>query len=61
MKLGALRLEDLPLLRESTDRECKLAQGQDGQGELPNDFWHERPSRRMRCAHTAVTSRCSKT
>lgn len=39
MKLGTLRLEDLPLLRESTDLECKLAQGQDGQGELPKDFW----------------------
>ena len=39
MKLGALRLEDLPLLRESTDLECKLAQGADGQGELPKDFW----------------------
>lgn len=34
-----LRLEDLPLLREATDLECKLAQGQDGQGELPKDFW----------------------
>ncbi|WP_374436898.1 RNA-binding domain-containing protein [Inhella sp.] len=39
MKLHALRPEDLPLLRESTDLECKLAQGQDGQGELPKDFW----------------------
>jgi len=39
MSAGALRPEDLPLLRESTDLECKLAQGQDGQGELPKDFW----------------------
>ena len=32
-------LEDLSLLRESADLECKLAQGQNGQGEIPKDFW----------------------
>ena len=32
-------LEDLSLLRESVDMECKLAQGKDGQGEIPKDFW----------------------
>lgn len=32
-------LEDLSLLRESVDLECKLAQGQNGQGEIPKDFW----------------------
>ena len=31
--------EDLSLLRESIDLECKLAQGQGGQGEIPKDFW----------------------
>jgi predicted HTH transcriptional regulator len=32
-------LEDLSLLRESIDLECKAAQGADGQGEVPKDFW----------------------
>ena len=32
-------LEDLSLLRESVDLECKLAQGQSGLGEVPKDFW----------------------
>ena len=32
-------LEDLSLLRESADLECKLAQGQNGHGEIPKDFW----------------------
>jgi ATP-dependent DNA helicase RecG len=32
-------VEDLQLLRESQDLECKLALGQGGQGELPKDFW----------------------
>lgn len=32
-------LEELDLLRESVDLECKLALGKDGQGELPHDFW----------------------
>lgn len=31
-------LEDLDALRESHELECKLAQGQDGQGEVPKDF-----------------------
>ena len=30
---------DLSLLAESVSLECKLAQGQDGKGELPRDFW----------------------
>lgn len=32
-------LEDLELLRETQELECKLAQGQHGQGEVPKDFW----------------------
>ena len=32
-------LEDLPLLAESVEVECKLAAGQDGRGKLPDDFW----------------------
>jgi predicted HTH transcriptional regulator len=32
-------LEDLHLLRESHELECKLAQGQNGQSEVPKDFW----------------------
>lgn len=32
-------LADLHLLRESVELECKLAQGQNGQGEVPKDFW----------------------
>ena len=32
-------LDDLALLRESHDLECKLAQGQNGHGEVPKDFW----------------------
>lgn len=32
-------LEDLALLRETVELECKLAQGQHGQGEVPKDFW----------------------
>ncbi len=32
-------LEDLSLLAETVELECKLAQGQDGKGELPKDFW----------------------
>lgn len=32
-------LDDLPLLAESVELECKLAQGQDGKGEVPKDFW----------------------
>lgn len=32
-------LEDISLLEESVELECKLAQGQDGSGEVPKDFW----------------------
>jgi predicted HTH transcriptional regulator len=32
-------LGDLSLLAESVELECKLAQGQDGKGEVPKDFW----------------------
>ena len=32
-------LADLSRLAESVDLECKLAQGQDGKGALPKDFW----------------------
>jgi ATP-dependent DNA helicase RecG len=32
-------LEDIGLLRESVDLECKLAAGRDGKGKLPKDFW----------------------
>jgi predicted HTH transcriptional regulator len=31
--------DDLAVLAESADLECKAAQGIDGQGELPADFW----------------------
>jgi predicted HTH transcriptional regulator len=30
---------DLAGLAESLDLECKAAQGRDGKGELPEDFW----------------------
>lgn len=32
-------LDDLGRLAETIDLECKLAQGQDGKGEIPKDFW----------------------
>lgn len=32
-------VNDLHLLAETAKLECKLAQGQDGKGELPKDFW----------------------
>lgn len=32
-------LEDISLLAESYDLECKTAGGKDGKGELPKDFW----------------------
>ncbi|MDM7480772.1 MAG: hypothetical protein P3W96_001975 [Halomonas sp.] len=32
-------LEDIVALRESVEVECKLAQGRDGKGALPWDFW----------------------
>ena len=33
------KLDDLELLRETVDFECKLAAGRDGQGAVPEDFW----------------------
>ena len=42
MTVNPLKVEtlgDLSLLRESVALECKLAQGQNGQGEIPKDFW----------------------
>jgi len=32
-------LDNISLLAEGFELECKLAQGQDGKGELPKDFW----------------------
>ena len=32
-------LNDLHVLTESVDIECKAAQGRDGRGEVPEDFW----------------------
>jgi ATP-dependent DNA helicase RecG len=32
-------LDDLHLLAETAELECKLGQGRDGKGELPKDFW----------------------
>lgn len=32
-------IEDLKLLRETVELECKLAAGRDGKGQLPDDFW----------------------
>lgn len=32
-------IEDIAALKESVDVECKLAQGKDGKGTLPKDFW----------------------
>jgi ATP-dependent DNA helicase RecG len=37
--MDSLSLEDLAALSESVDTECKAAQGRDGRGELPEDFW----------------------
>ena len=34
-----LTVEELIALGESSDLECKAAQGRDGRGELPEDFW----------------------
>jgi predicted HTH transcriptional regulator len=34
-----LTLEDLAVMAESVDLECKAAQGRDGRGELPRDVW----------------------
>ena len=35
----SLSLDDISLLAESVELECKAAQGHSGQGELPADFW----------------------
>lgn len=32
-------LDDLDIIRETIDLECKLAGGRDGKGALPEDFW----------------------
>lgn len=37
--LSITTLADINALRESSDIECKLAQGRDGQGRLPHDIW----------------------
>lgn len=37
--IGLKSLNDLFLLRESVSLECKLANGRDGKGALPEDFW----------------------
>jgi ATP-dependent DNA helicase RecG len=34
-----ISLDDVASMAESVDLECKAAQGRDGQGELPEDFW----------------------
>jgi len=34
-----IALDDVASMAESVDLECKAAQGRDGQGELPDDFW----------------------
>ncbi|WP_213959380.1 RNA-binding domain-containing protein [Variovorax sp. dw_954] len=34
-----LTVDDIATLAESVDVECKAAQGRDGRGELPDDFW----------------------
>ncbi|MBI4620624.1 MAG: putative DNA binding domain-containing protein [Desulfobacterales bacterium] len=37
--LEEMTLEDLAVMAESVDLECKAAQGRDGRGELPHDVW----------------------
>ena len=37
--MEAFSLDELSALAESVDVECKAAQGRDGKGELPEDFW----------------------
>lgn len=39
MMLDISCTEDIAALRESSEVECKLAQGRDGKGALPKDFW----------------------
>lgn len=31
--------DDIALLKEAVELECKLAQGRDGRGQIPDDFW----------------------
>jgi predicted HTH transcriptional regulator len=40
MAFNLQSLDDLSQLSETFELECKLAQGQDGKGEIPKDFWH---------------------
>jgi hypothetical protein len=42
-----LTLEDLAVMAESFDLECKAAQGWDGQGELPQDVWKSKIFQRV--------------
>ncbi|MGB0941234.1 MAG: helix-turn-helix domain-containing protein [Marinomonas sp.] len=37
--VSIVTLEDIATLRESSEVECKLAQGRDGKGQLPDDIW----------------------
>ncbi|MBI1292606.1 hypothetical protein GC173_15420, partial [bacterium] len=37
--IGITSINDLDLLRESVDLECKLAGGRDGLGAVPEEFW----------------------
>lgn len=39
MTFDLATLDDLTLLAETVELECKLAHGQDGKGEVPKDFW----------------------
>ena len=32
-------IEDISILKESSELECKLAQGRDGKGAIPKDMW----------------------
>ena len=34
-----MKIADIKFLKETHEIECKAAQGKDGQGALPNDFW----------------------
>ena len=37
--MATLNVQDLTLLAESIDLECKAAQGRDGNGEVPGSIW----------------------
>lgn len=39
MNFSLASLEDIGQLTETNELECKLAQGRDGEGEIPKDFW----------------------